>query len=232
MTQRRAVKVAGVLYLVTLATASFAEFHVRARLIAPHDAAHTAVRIVSAEGLFRLGAVSDLITFATDAGLVVALYLVLNPVHRGLALLAAFWRLTECSILATITLNDFVALRFFHGAGYLQAFQPQQLQALAQLFLAVEADGYRIGGVFFGLGSTVFAYLWLKSRYVPRILAAWGIIASLVPVVVPMSYMLFPRLETAWGPLRRARSGGPIVIFEIALGVWLLLRGIRTPVEQ
>jgi len=65
--------------------------------------------------------------------------------------------------------------------------QPKQLQALAQLFLAVEADGYRIGGVFFGLASIVFAYLWFKSRYVPRILAALGIFASLVPVVVPMA---------------------------------------------
>ena len=65
--------------------------------------------------------------------------------------------------------------------------QPKQLQALAQLFLAVEDDGYRIGGVFFGLASIVFAYLWFKSRYVPRILAALGIFASLVPVVVPMA---------------------------------------------
>jgi hypothetical protein len=38
--------------------------------------------------------------------------------------------------------------------------------------------------VFFGLGSTVFAYLWFKSRYIPRWLAALGIFSSLLVAIV------------------------------------------------
>jgi hypothetical protein len=40
---------------------------------------------------------------------------------KNLALLAAFWRLAECSILALITWNDLVALRLLNGANYLRA---------------------------------------------------------------------------------------------------------------
>jgi Domain of unknown function (DUF4386) len=116
------------------------------------DAVQTARNIVASERLLRIGTVSDLITFAGDVILVWALYVVLKPINRKVALLAAFWRLAECSIPGVITLNDFVALRFLSGADYLRAFDTAQLQALARLFVGVQADGFRIGFVFFGLG--------------------------------------------------------------------------------
>jgi hypothetical protein len=92
----------------------------------------------------------------------------------------------------------------------------------------MDTAGNRIGAVLFGLSSIVFAYLWFKSRYVPRLLAAWGILASLVPLLVPFSAIVLPALASV--PLRRARTGIPIVIFEIILGFWLLIKGIHAPV--
>jgi hypothetical protein len=80
--------------------------------------------------------------------------------------------------------NDFVSLRLLNGADHLRAFNTKQLQALAYMFVGVHDAGYLIGLVVFGLGSTVFAYLWSKSRYIPRALAAWGIFSSLVAAIV------------------------------------------------
>lgn len=181
--QHTAAKVAGFLYLLMMVTGVFAEFYARGPLIVPGDAVQTAKNIAASERLFRIGTVNDLITFAGDVILVVALYVVLKPINRNVALLAAFWRLAECAILALITLNDFAALRLLSGADYLRAFDTQQLQALARLFIGLQADGFRIGGLFLGLGSTVFGYLWFKSRYIPRGLAAWGIFSSLVVAI-------------------------------------------------
>ena len=147
-------------------------------------------------------------------------------VNRNLALLAAFWRLAECSILAVITLNDFAALLLLSGAEYLRVFDPKQLQALARLFVSVQGAGYRIGLVLFGLGSTVFSYLWLKSRYIPRGLAAWGIFSSLVVAIVALAIMVFPGLTAVEAPAYYA----PIFTFEVALGVWLLVKGIPAPI--
>src|SRR4030095_1120453 len=104
--QRTAARAAGLLYLSLMVTGVFAEFYARGPLIVPGDAAQTARNIAASERLFRLGRVSTLITFAGAVARVVALYVVLKPVNRNLALLAAFWRLAECAILGVISLND------------------------------------------------------------------------------------------------------------------------------
>jgi hypothetical protein len=226
--QHTAAKVAGFLYLLTMVTGVFAEFYARGSLIVAGDAVQTAKNIAASEWLFRLGAVSNLITFAVDVILLLALYVVLKPINRNVALLAAFWRLAESSIQAVIILSDFVTLRFLSGADYLRAFDTQQLQALARVFVSVHLDGYRIGVVFFGLGSTVFAWLWFKSRYIPRGLAAWGIFSSLVVAIVTLAIMVFPSLAAVVIPFYYA----PIFIFEVILGVWLLVKGIRAPIVE
>jgi hypothetical protein len=226
--QRKAAKVAGFLYLLTMVTANFAEFYARGRLIVPGDALQTAKNIAASERLFRLGTVSDLITFAGCVILLLSLYVILKPINRNVALLAAFWRLAECSIFALITLNDFVALRLLSGADYLRAFDTQQLQALAYTFVRAHDAGYLIGLVFFGLGSTVFSYLWFKSRYIPRGLAAWGIFSSLVVAIVTLAIMVFPSLAAVVRPVYFA----PIFIFEVTLGLWLLIKGIQAPIVE
>jgi hypothetical protein len=215
--QHTAAKVAGFLYLFTMVTANFAEFYARGRLIVDGDAVRTAKNIAASERLFRFGTVNNLITFASVVILLLALYVVLKPINRNVALLAAFWRLAECSIFALITLSDFVALRLLSGADYLRAFDTQQLQALAYTFVRAHDAGYLIGLVFFGLGSTVFAYLWFKSRYIPRALAS-----SLVVAIVTLAIMVFPSLAAVVIPVYFV----PIFIFEVTLGIWLLVKGI------
>ena len=220
--QHSAAKIAGFLYLFLMVTAMFAEFYARGPLIVHGDVVQTAQNIAASQRLFRVGTVSDLITFAGDVILIWALYVVLKPVNSRVVLLAVFWRIAECAIFALITLNDFVILRLLSGADYLRAFDTKQLQALAYTFAGAHDAGYLIGMVFFGLGSTVFAYLWLQSRYIPRVLAAWGIFASLVVTIVTLAIMVFPRLAAVVIPAYFA----PIFIFEVTLGFWLLIKGI------
>ena len=119
--QRKAARVVGFMYLFMMVTAVFAEFYVRSNLIVHGNAAETARNIMASERLFRIGIASNLITFAGDVVLVATLYVLLKPVNRSLAFLAAFWRLAECSILGVITLSDFVVLLLLSGADYLKA---------------------------------------------------------------------------------------------------------------
>ncbi len=139
-----------------------------------------------------------------------------------------YLRLAECCVLAVITLNGFAALSLLSGAGYLRAFDTQQLQTLVYMFLSVHAAGYLVGLVFFGLGSTVFAYLWFKSRYIHRGLAAAGIFSSLVVAIVTLAIMVFPGLAAVVIPVYFA----PIFIFEVTLGLWLLIKGIQAPLVE
>jgi len=221
--QRSAARVVGIVYLVAMATSMFAELYCRGSLIVRGDAVQTAINIAASERLFRLGSLIHLLTFASDAIMAVALYVVLRPVNRNLALLGAFWRLANCAILAVSVLNDFVALRFLGKAPYLQAFEPEQLQVLARVFIGVGAAGNQIGFIFLGLGSTVFSYLWWKSRYVPRGFAAWGIFASLTLAFGTVVMMLFPAVEAKVGLAYMA----PMFFYEVGLGIWLLVKGLR-----
>src|SRR6266550_2112861 len=97
--QRRAAKVVGLSYLFALPPAIFAEFYVLGRLLVYNNAVDTARNIMAHERLFRLGTASNLTVFAIDIVLITALYAVLKPVNRNLALLAAFWGLIENAIL-------------------------------------------------------------------------------------------------------------------------------------
>lgn len=222
--QHTAARIAGFLYLLTNITAIFG-FYARSQVIARGDAAETARNIVASERLFRIGAVIELITVVGVIMLVVALYVVLRPINKNAALLATFWRLAENFILTVTLLNAFAALALLSGAEYLRAVDTQQLQALAYTLLRVRGTGFNIGFVFLGLGSTVFSYLWLKSRYIPRALAALGIFASSVLAIVPLAVMAFPGLAAVVGLTYMA----PMGLYEFALGFWLLIKGIRAP---
>lgn len=224
--QQRAAKVVGFLYLVTMATGIFGTLYARGQLVVRDDAVQTAQNIAASERLFRLGIVSDLMTLAGVAVLVWALYVVLKPIDRNLAQLAALLRLVGISIGAASVVNAFVALRLLTGPAYFQAFDTQQLQVLARLFISGQGFGTQIDFVFLGLGSTVFGYLWFKSRYIPRVLSALGILGSLMMAIGGFAIMVFPSLADV---LTLAYMM-PLGVFEVTLGLWLLFKGVRAPV--
>ncbi len=223
--QRKAAKVVGFAYLFALVPAIFAEFYVRGHLIVFDNAAQTALNIVAHERLFRLGIASNLTVFAVDVALITALYVVLKPVNRSLALLAAGWGLIETAILVVVTLNDLDVLRILSGADYLQAFEVSQLQALARLSIGAHDATYNVGLVFAGLRSTAFCYLWFKSGFIPRVLAAWGVFASFLMGACAFSFIIFPELAKV---VPVEIYGGPIFVFELTMGFWLLFKRLRS----
>src|SRR5438034_6032167 len=91
--QRTAARVAGFTCLFTMAIVVFANFRIHERLIVAGNAAETARNIVAHERLFRIGIACGLIYCTGLVILLTALYVILKPVNRGLASLAAFWRL-------------------------------------------------------------------------------------------------------------------------------------------
>jgi hypothetical protein len=221
--QRKAARIVGFTYLFAMATAVFAEFYVHARLIVPDNAADTARNIMAHERLWRLGIASNLLCFLTDVALIAALYVILKRVNQNLALFAAFVRLIETAVFLVVVINDFDVLRLLSGADYLKALRTDQLQAFAQLSIGAYGAGYIVGVVLFGLGSTVFSYLWFKSHYIPRALAVWGVFASLLVATGSFALIILPSLAKILIPGYFV----PIFIFEVTIGFWLLLKGLR-----
>jgi Domain of unknown function (DUF4386) len=223
--QRTAAKVVGFLYLFQMATAIFGESFVRGRLIVRGDATQTALNIIGSERLFRLSIAGDLVTYTGVIVLIWAFYVLVRPVNKNLALLAVLFRLAETAVLCVATVNSLVVLRLLSGAPDLKTFEAGQLHSLASLAISAQGLGMMVGFILLGLGSTVFAYLLLKSGYVPKAIAVLGIFSSLVLAVVTWAIMVFPNLGKAVG----LAYMGPMGLYEVGLGLWLLVKGIQAP---
>lgn len=109
------------------------------------------------------------------------------------------------------------------GADYLQALRTDQLQALARISISAYGAGVNVGFVFLGLGSAVFAYLWFKSNYIPKVLAALGVFGSLLLAAGSFAIIIFPDLAK----ILSLAYMMPLGVFEVTMGFWLLLKGLR-----
>jgi hypothetical protein len=225
--QRKAAKVAGLAYLITFAMVVYVNFGIHARLIV-HDNVETAQNILAHERLFRIGIAGDLIYCTGVVVLLTALYVILKPVSRGLALLAAFWRLVWVLMWLQMTLNLFDALRLLSAADYLRAFEVGQTQALAKLYLNTSFDYYYVALLFGALASTVCGCLWFKSGYIPKALAGFGVISSAFAVACTLIFYIFPDFDKI---VTLSWFDTPMGLFDIALSFWLLFKGLRTPRE-
>jgi hypothetical protein len=92
--------------------------------------------------------------------------------------------------------------------------------------VSAHGAGYQVGLVFSGLGGTLFCWLWLRSGFIPKALAAWGVIASAIMGASAFTFIVFPELANV---VTVFYYGTPIFTFELATGLWLTLRGIRPP---
>jgi hypothetical protein len=225
--QHTAARVIGILYPIQMATGIFGEVFARGQLIVRGDPARTAENIMASEQLFRLSIAGDLITYILVMVLTWALYVLLRPVNRHLALLGAFFRLSELAVLCVATVNSLVVLRLLSGATYLKTFEVDQLHSLVMLAYNTQGQGMMVGFILLGLGSAVFAYLLLQSRYVPKALATLGIFSSLLLALGTLAVIVFPGLGVIGMSYMM-----PMGIYEVGLGFWLLIKGIKVSSAQ
>src|SRR5207245_7538469 len=89
-----------------------------------------------------------------------------------LALLAAFFGLVGCAVTAFGSLFQLAPLVVLGGSPYLSVYNPNQLQALALLFLNLSVQLGYIALVFFGAFQIALGYVIFKSMFLPRIIGA------------------------------------------------------------
>jgi len=104
------------------------------------------------------------------------------------------------------------------GAHYLAVFSPEQLQALALLFLKVNDHGAAIALVFFGFYALLTGYLILRSTFLPRFLGVLSVLGGLGWLTFlnqPLGYRLFPYIAVLG------------ILGAVALILWLLVFGVN-----
>lgn len=225
-TRQTWARVSGLMLLLTNFTAMFG-FWVRGQFVSANDAAATAANMAASETFVRAGLAAELITIAGVIPLVVGLYVVLKPVGPTLATLAFSWRLIENALIAVLVLATLTALTLIGGSSYLRALGGPQVEDLVYTLIRVHSSGIQVGFFFLGLGQALFSWLWWKSRYVPRWLAGLGLVASSVMAAMALGIIIWPPL---FGLVTMAYMA-PMGVYELGLGLWLLVRGIRLPAD-
>src|ERR1700704_5900788 len=114
--QQRAAKVAGITAVLAMAIVVFANYGLLNPLIVPGKATETAQNILAHERAFRLTVVCFLLYSAVSVILLSALYVVLKPVNRGLALVGALSRLVFALLWLFTALQLLGALRLLGHA--------------------------------------------------------------------------------------------------------------------
>ncbi|MGZ4951207.1 MAG: DUF4386 domain-containing protein, partial [Halobacteriota archaeon] len=218
---RKTARMAGLFYLIFILTTVLATY-VRSQFIVSGDAATTANNILASQGLFRVGFVTELVSAVFFLLAAWALYVLLKPVNKNLALLFLLLNLGGVAVECINVLNLYAALQFLSGANYLTAFQTGQLQAMAMSYLNLYTNGFLIAQIFFSAWLLPLGYLVYKSRFLPKFLG----LLLILDFFGNMSWFLQGFLLPNYGIL--AYPGNVIsFIAEISLTLWLLIMAVK-----
>jgi hypothetical protein len=205
--QRAYARFAGLMFLVVLGF-DIAGLIITSTVSGGGSFVETSHRIMASELLYRIGLCFALIGSLSTILLAVGLYVAVKPVDGNLAMTAMLFRIVEAAVGAVGVSVGFTVLQIRLAANHAGAFYGAATE---------------VSAISFCLGSSIFFYLFLKSRYITRILSAWGIFASLLYLAYWFMSLILPQYATA----TVVYASLPILIAELSTAFWLLIVGIR-----
>src|SRR5258707_5559364 len=170
---RRIGRILALLSLVLIVSGVFAQGFVSNRLIDFSSAANTANNILAHKGLFELVYTVFSMEMACNVANAALWYVLLRPVNRSLALVAAFIDLAG-AVFKTFARVFFIAplwVLLRTGSPALSGFTSEQVQSIALILLRVNNTGAGIAVAFFGFSVTLNDYLIFRSTFLRR---WWG----------------------------------------------------------
>ena len=224
ISDKNLARIAGLCYLIVIATGLFSEVFVRQALRVPNNALATAQNIQTHELLFRWGFVADIINFVVGLPTILIIYHFFKRVNKLLVQIALAFVIIQTAIIAVNLLNQISPLLILSDESYLNTFQPNQLATLSLLSLNLQAQGYGIGLVFFGFYCLIIGFLILKSSLLPQLLGVLYATAGLCYLI--NSFIMF--LSKGFENPMFMYLAIPIFIGELSLCLWLLIKGIDT----
>jgi hypothetical protein len=171
------------------------------------------------------GALLILIGYFGCAGIAVVMYPVLKKWNAGLALGSVVFRTIETAfyVIGLISLLSLLTLgRQITSAG---AADRSSLQAIGNLLVSVRANAGLVAVFAFCLGAFMYYYLFFQSRLIPRWLSGFGIVAIILMLAACVLALFSGNRITSYIPL-----AAPILLQEMVLAVWLIVKGFNPSV--
>ena len=217
-------RVAGLLYIVASVIGFVRLMYIPQALFVHGNAAATADNIAAHELLFRLGIVSYLVGSVLFIFVTLALYRLFKGVDQALAvMMVILGSLMPVPIFFINSVTDAAALLLVRGADFLSVLDKPQRDAFAMLFLNLHHHLDLANAMFWGLWLFPFGLLVYRSRFLPRFLGVWLMLACFAWLAFSFAGLLFPGLEDKVFTLGQVFTFG-----EVATMFWLLIAGTTT----
>ena len=216
---RTAAIMAGLGLLAMAILAPIANFGVLENLVVVDNAKTTVENIRASMGLFRLGIALLLLVAVLDVLVAWALYVLLEPVSKSLAVLAAWFRVAYSAVFALALAPLLGVVQIIEGG-----LETSQLQTQVMLSLEGFHNGWDIGLVLFGFHLLVLGYIAVKTGFIPQWLGVLLLIAGLGYLVDSFGRFLSPGYTVSVSAFT--------FVGEVVLIFWLLWKGFARAEAQ
>lgn len=221
-TENKVSRILGFAFLFQFFTSFSSALFLQPALIVPGDIQITMSRIAERPLLMRANILVDMLTALGVIFLGVMLFQAMRRQNQNMARVALGFYFLEAALLAASRLEAFALLRY--SQEYASLGSPAILQTLASLSLESMAF---VGGTLhmlaFCAGGLLFYFLLYQSGAVPRALSLWGLLA-VIPCLVGTLFAVF-------GSEIPFAFYLPYVPFELVMGLWILVKGMKVHEE-
>lgn len=221
---KRKARVAGALYLLLAITSSFGLVYVPSKIIVQQDTLATVNNIIASPALYRLGIISNIIYLVVFVFLVLAFYDLFKDVNKKLAMQMVALVLVAIPIAFIKELIKSAVLVLLGDSDFLQVLDKELLYGMVRLLLNLYEYGSYMVMIFWGLWLIPLGLLVLKSKFIPGILGYLLIIGGIGYPITSIAYMYSPQ----FGKSMYSIATLPSVIAEIAIILWLLIKGVKS----
>jgi len=223
ISQRSAAIIAGVSIILMALTAAFSYGWVLSGILIPDNAADTVKAIKESLFLFRFGILGWLLILILDTIAAWALYIFLKQINQSWSLLAALLRLIYTAFLGVAIYNLSMVVVLIDNAEN-EMFTTHKFNHTIMVLLDGFTSIWGLGLIIFGLHLAVFAYLALKSGFMPKFIFVLLAVAAMGYIVISSAKFLIPQYQSTIEVLETVLSF-PMAIGEIALAIWLWVKG-------
>jgi hypothetical protein len=216
-------RVAGLWYLLLVFLGPLRLMYIPSKLFVSGNAAATVNNIAAHQLLFRTGIVCDLAGAVVLIFLTLAFYRLFAGVDRNLAVqVVIFGGVMPALIYFVGVACDLATLMIARGADFLSVFERPQRDALAMLFLELRDHQNTAAEILWGVWLFPLGLLVYKSRFLPRFLGVWLVINGIAYVALSLTGVLWPHYQG-----KVFAYSQPALFAEIALTLWLLIKGAK-----
>ena len=186
----------------------------------PDNISEIMINISDNPTLMRMSILGFLIEAVAIVLLTTLLFTTLKTHNKILARLAFGLWIIEAVTIVVREASAFALL--YTSQEYVTAGAPDSsyFQTLGSLFYESTQFIYASQMIFYTIGGVLFYYLFFKSKYIPKALSLFGIIAASLGFIGEL-FVFFGYDVPLYVFL-------PILPFEIAIGVWLIIKGFNS----